>query len=65
MQWVEERFRLLDDYIGYKPTPVVDMRDLSFGRNTLHGWTYDLQGRRLQGKPERGVYIQNGRKYLR
>ncbi len=65
MNWVDERFWLLDDYIGYKPTPVVDMSDLSFGHNTLHEGTYDLQGRRLQGKPERGVYIQNGRKYLR
>lgn len=25
---------------------------------------YDLQGRQLQGKPERGVYIQDGRKYV-
>jgi hypothetical protein len=25
---------------------------------------YDLQGRRLQGKPEKGVYIQDGKKYL-
>ena len=26
--------------------------------------SYDLQGRRLQGKPEKGVYIQDGKKYL-
>ena len=25
---------------------------------------FDLQGRQLQGKPERGVYIQNGRKFV-
>ena len=25
---------------------------------------FDLQGRRLQGKPEKGVYIQNGKKYV-
>ncbi len=41
------------------------MKDVPLGHNTHHEATYDLQGRRLQGKPERGVYIQNGRKYLR
>ena len=25
---------------------------------------YDLMGRRLNGKPSQGVYIQNGRKYI-
>lgn len=25
---------------------------------------YDLQGRRIQGTPQRGIYIRNGRKYL-
>ncbi len=25
---------------------------------------YDLQGRRLDGAPAKGVYIQNGRKYI-
>ena len=25
---------------------------------------YDLQGRRLNGKPEKGLYIQNGRKQV-
>ena len=30
------------------------------GRKTY----YDLQGRRLQGKPEKGVYIQDGKKYV-
>jgi hypothetical protein len=26
--------------------------------------TYDLQGRRLTQKPQRGVYIQNGKKVV-
>ena len=26
---------------------------------------YDLQGRRLNGTPQKGIYIQNGRKYLK
>ena len=25
---------------------------------------YDLQGRRLNGKPSKGVYIENGRKVV-
>ena len=27
--------------------------------------TYDLQGRRVTGTPQRGIYIQNGRKYVK
>ncbi len=26
---------------------------------------HDLQGRRLKGTPQKGVYIQNGRKYVK
>ena len=26
---------------------------------------YDLQGRRIQGEPQKGVYLRNGRKYVR
>ena len=26
---------------------------------------YDLQGRRLQGEPHKGLYIQNGKKILK
>jgi len=28
------------------------------------GQVYDLNGRRLTGKPSEGVYIQNGKKYM-
>ena len=28
------------------------------------GYLFDLQGRRLSGVPQRGMYIQNGRKYV-
>ena len=28
------------------------------------GVIYDLQGRQLQGKPEKGLYIKNGKKYV-
>ena len=26
---------------------------------------YDLQGRRIQGEPQKGLYIQNGKKILK
>ena len=29
------------------------------------GSTYDLQGRRLSGKPARGIYIENGKKKVK
>jgi hypothetical protein len=65
MHRVEERFRMLDNYMDYEPTLVVDMTNVSYKSNTHHEAIFDLQGRRLQGKPERGVYIRNGQKYLR
>ena len=39
-------------------TPVLD----SDGK--LSGLYYDLQGRRLTGKPDKGLYIQNGKKVM-
>lgn len=32
--------------------------------SSVNAPAYDLQGRQLQDKPERGVYIQNGRKFV-
>ena len=29
------------------------------------GWIYDLQGRRLSQEPEKGIYIRNGKKYIK
>ena len=33
-------------------------------RETEEGAIFDLQGRKLQGKPARGIYIKNGKKIL-
>jgi hypothetical protein len=33
-------------------------------KNTADSAIYDLTGRRLNGKPERGIYIQGGKKYI-
>ena len=35
-----------------------------FRTNTLNGNCYDLQGHRLNNIPQRGYYIQNGKKYV-
>jgi hypothetical protein len=43
--------------LGANPTSVESI-SLSSQKNTL----FDLQGRKLQGKPARGIYIENGKK---
>ena len=56
-----------DDYEGYADIPddetairpVIQTID---GDGTSH--YYDLQGRPLNGKPNKGVYIQNGKKII-
>lgn len=37
-----------------------DAHDVN-GKSANSGW-YDLQGRRLSGKPAKGIFIHNGRK---
>ena len=61
-QWVEERFRLIDDLTGYMPALVVDAKDRSRDGFARDEATYDLQGRRLTSPLARGLYIRNGRK---
>lgn len=34
------------------------------GKSTDDGVIYNLQGQRIEGKPSRGIYIRNGRKYV-
>ena len=40
------------------------IQTLSTSLNTTDSAVYDLQGRRLNEKPVRGLYIQNGRKFF-
>ena len=61
-QWVEERFRLIDDLTGYMPALVVDAKDRSRDGFARDEATYDLQGRRLTSPLARGLYIRDGRK---
>ena len=34
-------------------------------QRTMNNVLYDLQGRRIQGSPKHGVYIQNGKKVMK
>ena len=62
-----------DDYLAHE-TPdttivcygsVTDIQDIkAFPQQTLSTAIYDLQGRRLYTIPDRGIYIQNGKKYV-
>ena len=54
-----------DDFPSKEPTGISDaprLNDKGQMTNDKRGGVYDLQGRRLTQKPEKGVYIENGRK---
>ena len=62
----------LDDIFSgndiYKIDYYYDVDALIIGSTTVKNLKtptlFDLQGRRLQGKPQRGMYIRDGRKYV-
>lgn len=52
---------------GYKTDPFFDSKvgiEIVKSKSVNDGIVYDLMGRRLDGKPARGMYIQNGKKYI-
>jgi hypothetical protein len=54
-------------YQGDIQSSIEDLQDeaLDFRRTSNHPNTiYDLQGRRLNGVPTKGIYIRNGKKYI-
>lgn len=48
-------------------TDIKDLHVVSDGSNSnaANGDTYDLQGRKLNGEPTHGIYIKNGKKYVK
>lgn len=46
------------------PSGIEDVRTDGTSSNPADSAIYDLTGRRLNGKPERGIYIQGGKKYI-
>ncbi len=55
MEYWDELKYVLRDYETGIASPLVE---------TEEGAIFDLQGRKLQGKPTRGIYIENGKKIL-
>lgn len=50
--------------IGLQPT-VSGIADLQLGHNTTMSAVYDLQGRKVMGSMNRGIYIINGKKHIK
>ena len=46
------------------PTDIHQMQSYDNSTSAYKG-IYDLQGRRLNGIPQRGIYILNGKKFVR
>ena len=46
------------------PSGIEEVRTDGSSSNPADSAIYDLTGRRLNGKPERGIYIQGGKKYI-
>jgi hypothetical protein len=42
-----------------------DAKNNGMQEGTRNNVLYDLQGRRIQGSPKHGVYIQNGKKVMK
>ena len=61
-KWISERIALLDAYFLYDPdginVPTADNTAKTLG-------IYDLLGRKLSGKPARGIYIEDGKKKVK
>ena len=56
-------------YCGFSIRPVRDknhsgITEITTDGNQENKLIYDLTGRRLSSRPEKGFYIQNGKKYL-
>ena len=46
------------------PSGIEEVETEASSNNPADSAIYDLTGRRLNGKPERGIYIQGGKKYI-
>ena len=53
----------LGDINGSETNGIVAPTIHTIDRDGTHNY-YDLQGRRLNGKPNKGIYIENGKKHV-
>jgi hypothetical protein len=61
-EWIDTRISFLDNKFGYANG--IDEPSITDSEHA-DSRIYDLSGRPLKSKPERGFYIQNGKKYLK
>ena len=51
--------------LTYKGTSATGISEKAEDRQPAKGTLYDLQGRRIYSVPQKGIYIMNGKKYVR
>ena len=51
--------------LTYKGTSATGISETTESRQPAKGTLYDLQGRRIYSAPQKGIYIMNGKKYVR
>lgn len=51
--------------LTYKGTSASDISETTEILHTVRSGIYDLQGRRIATAPQKGIYIMNGKKYVR
>ena len=65
-RWYERNFEHLSrEYGGFLSSVEMIEEDAVHEKNGQDFNIYDLSGRPLKSKPERGFYIQNGKKWLK
>lgn len=60
-QWIDDRLAVLDRHFAKYAT---DIKGIAHDNAAKKSGIYDLQGRRIQGIPVKGIYIRDGRKFL-
>ena len=53
------------DFNNISETIPSALNSISFGHNPLSAPYFDLQGRRIQGQPQKGMYIRDGKMYVK
>ena len=62
-EWIDKRLEFLDNLFKINTDITQHYNDDHSTRNETR--IYDLSGKPLKSKPERGFYIQNGKKWLK
>ena len=61
MEWYTNRYFDMDAYFGITDTDGIQETEASEQTNNQY---FDLNGRRMDSLPHKGLFIQRGRKYL-